>query len=224
QARDHLDALDSHRDCHRDSHRDRPHDSASTLGHKAALGGGVRLLFTSLRLMRGCVMETETKLAKNFLIRKNLTAGMMGLQFLLLIPKLSTKEAVEVEDAIDFNVYKEQAKWYAQPLTDKSWLPICVIAPHATARIRAQSGTFTLHGLCVQPMERNHILLPHITKIFIPYTATNKIRSSLRKMGITWSFVFPSLDSIAADIADEEMSLFPQIIDRYYDQQDENEW
>ena len=42
QARDHVDALDSHRDCHRDSHRDRPHDSASTLGHKAALGGGVR--------------------------------------------------------------------------------------------------------------------------------------------------------------------------------------
>ncbi|MFJ7007944.1 FRG domain-containing protein [Pseudomonas putida] len=82
-----------------------------------------------------------------------------------------------------------------------STLPICVTAPHMTTRIRAQSGTFTLHGTLMDPLDFYDPLKKFITKIFIPYTSTQSILTSLWKVGINESFIYPSLDSIANDIA-----------------------
>lgn len=163
------------------------------------------------------------RICEEFLDPEESDARDDGLAVFVIDPKAINKEVVGIEDALDLNVYKEQAKYYAHPTIDKAYLPICVFAPHATTRIKAQSGTFTLHGLCVRPMEYHAILRPHITKIFIPYTATAKIRSSLHKMGVTRNFVFPSLDSIASDIADEEMAIFPDVLGRHYAEQNEDE-
>ncbi|WP_146207972.1 transposase, partial [Azospirillum sp. TSH64] len=41
----------------RDNHRDRPHDSASPLGHKAVLGGGVRLSGVTAPMTLGGAMN-----------------------------------------------------------------------------------------------------------------------------------------------------------------------
>lgn len=87
-------------------------------------------------------------------------------------------------------------------------LPICVTAPHMTMRIRAQSGTFTLHGAQISPIDFYDPLSPFITKIFIPYTSTQSILTSLWKLGINESFIYPSLDSIANDIARSEKSRY----------------
>jgi hypothetical protein len=60
---------------------------------------------------------------------------------------------------------------------------------------------------------------PHITKIFIPNSVTRQILESLRRSGLTQSFIYPGLDSIAADIRIDEtikyraelMSYFAQV-------------
>lgn len=83
-------------------------------------------------------------------------------------------------------------------------LPICVNAPHMTSRIRSQSGVFTLHGSSIEALESHESLHSSITKIFIPFTATAQIKSTLIKLGITRSFIYPGLDSLSKDIAEEE--------------------
>ena len=70
-----------------------------------------------------------------------------------------------------------------------------------TTRIRAQSGTFTLHGAQIAALDYYTDLQDLISKIFIPYTSTKAILASLAKLGINEGFIYPSLDSIAKDIA-----------------------
>ena len=83
----------------------------------------------------------------------------------------------------------------------RNTLPICITAPHMTKRIRAQNGVFTLHGSYIRALDAYDALKPFIKKIFVPYTATRNILESLALMGINESFIYPSLDSVAKDIA-----------------------
>ena len=106
------------------------------------------------------------------------------------------------------DIAAEPEKWahYLNPVDYglSAYLPICVVAPHVSPRIRAQSGVFTLHGSNIQAIDYYDVLRPMITKIFLPYTATESIRASLRTLGVTSSFIYPGLETIAADVNDSE--------------------
>lgn len=84
-----------------------------------------------------------------------------------------------------------------------------------TKRIRAQSGAFTLHGACIDPPDYYPALMPHITKIFIPFTSTKAIQASLQQVGVTESFIYPELVTIARDIARMESSAYVWRANRY---------
>jgi hypothetical protein len=82
--------------------------------------------------------------------------------------------------------------------------PLCVYAPHVSTRIRAQSGVFTLHGRNVWPLDYYDVLRPIITKVFLPFTATAKVKQGLESVGVNRSFIYPGLDTIALDLAEGE--------------------
>jgi hypothetical protein len=103
-------------------------------------------------------------------------------------------------EPLDIAAHGEEWSHYLDPLyssTATTYAPICVLAPHVSPRIRAQSGVFTLHGSNVWPIDYYDILRPLITKVFIPYTATARIQEGLRLLGMTDSFIYPELESIA---------------------------
>lgn len=119
-------------------------------------------------------------------------------------------------EPVDIASSPEDWAQYISPASNSyTSLPICITAPHMTTRIRAQSGTFTLHGAQMAPIEYYDSLKPSITKIFIPYTSTQAILISLGKLGINESFIYPSLDSIANDIARSEKIKYEYIKNKY---------
>ncbi|MBY5579142.1 FRG domain-containing protein [Rhizobium leguminosarum] len=123
-----------------------------------------------------------------------------GFAVFVIDPGQVNSMVCNTSDAID--VASEPEKWarYLDPADNiAAYLPICVAAPHITARIRAQSGTFTLHGANIHPLDWYTELRPHITKIFVPYACTQQIRNGLRRIGIDRSFIYPGLDSIALE-------------------------
>lgn len=85
--------------------------------------------------------------------------------------------------------------------------PLCILAPHITPRIRAQSGTFTLHGSNIWALDYYSVLRPLIHKIFIPYTYAKKIREELHRIGVTISFIYPDLDGLSREIKEQEFRL-----------------
>lgn len=117
-------------------------------------------------------------------------------------PSKINEKTILTAESIDIASHAEHWDQYINPMSkDTSTLPVCITAPHMTTRIRAQSGTFTLHGAQIPPLDYYSALQGLITKIFIPYTSTRSILASLAKLGINESFIYPGLDSIAKDIA-----------------------
>lgn len=117
-------------------------------------------------------------------------------------PAKINEKTVLIAETIDIASNAERWGHYLSPMSSNtSTFPICITAPHMTARIRAQSGTFTLHGAQIDPLDYYNVLQDLITKIFIPYTSTQEILESLEKMGINESYIYPDLDSIAKDVA-----------------------
>jgi hypothetical protein len=108
----------------------------------------------------------------------------------------------DVPFPIDVANAEESWEHYIDPVNHglNAYAPICVTAPHISPRIRAQSGVFTLHGSNIWPIDYYDNFRPLITKIFVPYTATDEIKKSLLKMGISEGFIYPGLDGIAHDI------------------------
>jgi hypothetical protein len=89
-----------------------------------------------------------------------------------------------------------------------AYLPVCVTAPHGSDRIRAQSGSFTLHGSNVWPLEDYTPLKSLITKIFFPNAVCLQVRAALGRLGMTRGFIYADLDSIAGDIVAEQNALY----------------
>lgn len=120
-------------------------------------------------------------------------------------PSKINEKTILTARTIDIASDAEGWDQYLNPMSKSTiTLPICITAPHMTTRIRAQSGVFTLHGAQIAALDYYNVLRPLITKIFIPYTATTDILTSLARMGINESFIYPSLDSIAKDISNAE--------------------
>jgi len=126
-------------------------------------------------------------------------------------PVKINKESIGKKRPIDISEEYEKWKHYVRPMEYSSkvtFLPICVVAPHISPRIRAQSGTFTLHGANIWALDYYVALRPLITKIFIPYNSAVKIKDQLSVLGMTTSFIFPDLDGIAAEVGQREKFAF----------------
>lgn len=141
-----------------------------------------------------------------------------GFAVFVIDPGMINSIVCNISDPIDVAAAPEQWAHYLRPTDDmiKSYAPICVTAPHITPRLRAQSGTFTLHGANIHPLDWYTVTRPHITKIFIPNSVTRQILESLRRSGLTQSFIYPGLDSIAADIKIDETVRYQAEIRTYF--------
>lgn len=111
-----------------------------------------------------------------------------------------------IADPVDVAANPENWEHYLDPITSglAAYLPFCVLAPHISPRIRAQSGVFTLHGNNIWPVDYYVAIRPLITKIFIPYTATESIKRSLNIMGVNHGFIYPGMEAAARDVAEAE--------------------
>jgi len=130
-----------------------------------------------------------------------------GFAIYAIDPEQINQEAHGSSCAIDIC---SDGKWsgYARPMEAEglsTYSPVCVLAPHNNPRIRAQSGTFTLHGSNIWPLDYYDALRPLIHKIFVPYEYTASIRGDLSAAGMTTSFIYPDLAGLSREIKLAEM-------------------
>lgn len=107
---------------------------------------------------------------------------------------------------------EEHKEWdhYFEPMEKDqvNFLPVAVRASHIDKRIASQSGNFTLHGSSIHPIDYYEPIRESLVKIFIPYEAVSEMLSDLTSVGITESFIYPGLDSLAKDIKRKEENRF----------------
>ncbi|NOJ98878.1 FRG domain-containing protein [Corallococcus coralloides] len=152
--------------------------------------------------------EDDSDACEAFLSGDDLQADSRGLAVFAIDPGAINKETTDIHRPIDLAVSGESWRNYVDPVANNVLPPICVVAPHVSARLRAQSGAFSLHGANVWSLDYYTILRPLITKIFIPYSATAAIKESLAKLGMTKGFIYADLDSIVSDIIADELREF----------------
>ncbi|PDT82139.1 FRG domain-containing protein [Sinorhizobium sp. BJ1] len=142
-----------------------------------------------------------------------------GFAVFVIDPGMINSIICDISDPIDIAAAPERWAHYLRPTDDmiKSYAPICVTAPHISPRLRSQSGTFTLHGANIHPLDWYNVTRPHITKIFLPNSVARKIMESLRRAGVTQSFIYPGLDSIAADIKVDETVRYQAELRAYFE-------
>lgn len=140
-----------------------------------------------------------------------------GVAVFIINPSKINKASIGVDYPIDISQDYESWSHYSRPMEAEAstYSPISILAPHSSPRIRAQSGTFTLHGSNIWALDFYEVLRPLISKIFIPYNEANKIRDQLSILGITRSFVFPGLDGICEEIKQLEMRRYAIEINQY---------
>jgi FRG domain len=129
-----------------------------------------------------------------------------GFAIFVIDPGAVNEKIVDVRGPLDVAADPERWSAYLNPMDAPvaAYAPICVLAPHVSPRIRAQSGTFTLHGSNIDPIDYYSVLRPLIVKIFMPFTATDAVRRSLRMLGMTHGFIYPGLESTARDVVEAE--------------------
>ena len=146
--------------------------------------------------------EDGREVCEAFLAGEDLRADDSGFAVFAIDPGAINDATIGVRRPIDLAANAERWNAYADPV--RALPPICVVAPHGSARIRAQSGTFSLHGANVWSLDYYDAIRPLITKVFIPFSATSAIRTALATLGMTKGFIYADLDSIAADIVADE--------------------
>jgi hypothetical protein len=75
--------------------------------------------------------------------------------------------------------------------------PVAIIGPRNSARMVAQSGTFTIMHANPKPIEQLGDA-GHVQKVLIPANAKARIHTELRLLGITEYSVYPDLDRLSA--------------------------
>ena len=81
-------------------------------------------------------------------------------------------------------------------------LPAAISPPHASKRITAQQGVFTIHGNSNTPIESYPALYPRLVKIELPASRAFSLRRQLALVGITETIVFPELPSVSRELLD----------------------
>jgi hypothetical protein len=137
-----------------------------------------------------------------------------GFSIFCINPGRINQEMHGISDPLDIS--EAEGKWaaYARPMQAfplDTYAPICIVAPHNSSRIRAQSGTFTLHGSNIWPIDYYEVLRPQIYKIFMPYECLKGLQGELRGIGVTTSFVYPDLPGVSREITLNETKRYEQL-------------
>ncbi|WP_158703208.1 FRG domain-containing protein [Pseudomonas chlororaphis] len=125
---------------------------------------------------------------------------------------------------LDFRKDADKYRDFLDPMRAERPLdhPVCLYAPHTTERIKAQSGSFTLHGRMIQHLDFYLVLRPYITQILLPLTVTLEMKKALEREGVTKASIYPdsgiedSLDNIAKGIKQRETERHKQWLDKYF--------
>lgn len=136
-----------------------------------------------------------------------------GFAVFCINPEKLNKEMHGISYPVDIAEAGEEWLPYTRPMESSqldTYAPICILAPHNSPRIRAQSGTFTLHGENIWPLDFYDVLRPQIYKIFMPYGCLEQLRNELRGIGFTTSFIYPDLSGISREIKVNEMMVYEQ--------------
>ena len=134
-----------------------------------------------------------------------------GMAVFCINPNKVNNELHSLQYPVDVSANAEIWAPYTRPTSPSNldtFAPLCILAPHISPRIRAQSGIFTLHGSNIWPLDRYSVLQPLIHKIFIPYSSTKSIKKDLSNLGFTSSFIYPDLDGLAREIRDQELGRY----------------
>ena len=133
-----------------------------------------------------------------------------GFAVFVIDPRKFNEKAHDIAAPIDISANEERWRSYLDPMSGggECMLPICITAPLATDRIRAQSGVFTLHGSQTFGLDYYNVFRGLITKIFVPGSLGESFRQTLAQLGMTRNFIYPGLDALAIDIKREEQLLF----------------
>ncbi|MED4392549.1 FRG domain-containing protein [Priestia aryabhattai] len=78
--------------------------------------------------------------------------------------------------------------------------PIALIHPSSNKRIHAQKGVFTLFPINSSPLDELEKAEEFLVKIIIPSEVKLEIKKQLFNTGITYSNIYPDLDSLCKDI------------------------
>lgn len=106
---------------------------------------------------------------------------------------------------------EEAEKWdhFFDPMSKgrdiSNFLPIAVQSSHIDTRIRSQSGHFTLHGGNIWPLDYYTDVREILHKVFIPYDVVPRMLNDLHGIGITESFIYPSLEYLAKEVKRNEL-------------------
>ncbi|WP_368172803.1 FRG domain-containing protein [Aeromonas sp. R2-1] len=139
-----------------------------------------------------------------------------GAAVYVMNPNKFNHESTEFDHPIDVANYYEHWKHYVRPTEDsRAMLPICIVAPHSSPRIRAQAGTFTLHGSMTQDIESYDPIDRILHKIFIPCKFISKMKKDLRALGMTKAFIYQDLDSLSEDIMKNEKRIYQSVRHKY---------
>lgn len=111
------------------------------------------------------------------------------------------------------DVSEDWEKWqpYARPTRQSkidTYPPICIVAPHVSPRIRAQSGTFTLHGSNIWALDYYDDVRPLLHKILVSKQHAQRVRVQLSLLGMTTSYIYPDLDGVAKEVTASEKLRF----------------
>ncbi|MBO8157842.1 MAG: FRG domain-containing protein [Bacillaceae bacterium] len=81
--------------------------------------------------------------------------------------------------------------------------PIALVGPRSNDRVNAQKGVFTLFPLNAQPLEEMNESEEFLYKIIIDNNKKGEVKKQLFELGITYSNIYPELESISKDIVFE---------------------
>lgn len=78
--------------------------------------------------------------------------------------------------------------------------PIALIHPSSNSRIHAQKGVFTIFPINGAPLNELEKSSEFLIKILIPNDIKHEIKKQLFNIGVTYSSIYPDLDSLCKDI------------------------
>jgi hypothetical protein len=133
-------------------------------------------------------------ISKNDISEHEFTDG--GGAVFVVNPAKMNQEFCDINSPIDVSTNYEEWAHYTRPCENQNKTthhPIFILAPHIDKRIRSQEGVFSLRGQNIWPIDYYDLIRPMIHKIIIPHSKFHSMKTDLKYLGMSHSFIFPDL-------------------------------